>query len=111
MGADFIGFMVIGPRELPDFEGVKATVGDMEYQDEATDEVVSLSKAEVIAMLTDFYSFWKFGSRDGMYRDLPDGSRIHCTGEMSWGDAPDGFGYSMLAFIMNTGLNERLGIE
>lgn len=146
MGADLIGYMVIGPREISlDKVGEATTFAKnniikisnaatsiLEGEEEVIDEAwASISEFDIqdyeindyadfdeksaedysARLVGDLLDFWKNGSRDSAYRDLPNGSRVVFAGDQTWGDTPDGFGYQTLRKSEAIGLLKFFGIE
>lgn len=144
MGADLVGFMVVGPAKLPEnseaaFEAAVQALTQIgtaayllsngeECQAEsileefgALDEMylesyeemrdVEAAKKEAARLIENVYDLWNNGSRDSVWRILPDGKKVLFAGDQTWGDSPDGFGYTTLVEAERINLLEVLGIE
>jgi hypothetical protein len=139
MGADLIGYLVKGPAQIiRTEEEIKSFYHDQcmfyheNYADHeayiATDEVLQLfdeeenlymtfeSEAEFVRFIEDFLWFWNSGgtdARDCNSRFDPDdvGKQIMFCGDMSWGDSPEGFGYTHVDQICRCGFQSWLGLH
>lgn len=122
MGADLLGYMVFGPRTLPSkdvcfkwFEEHKDATGNIcvqEEDEEAGEEEVTMDATEFTVFIESFYEFWPSNSRDSVCRDLPNTDRLVIfAGEPSWGDEPDGHGYTLLKAMTRLSLSTLLGID
>lgn len=65
------------------------------------------------AVVDEFLSVWADGSRDSSFRSLPGDKDkfIMVTGEMTWGDTPEGVAYQAVAGIHHYNLLDELCIE
>lgn len=61
----------------------------------------------------EFIDFWFDGARDSMGRIDPDDPTkvIVFAGDATWGDEPNGYGYTLLKKIIQTGLDDVFGIR
>jgi hypothetical protein len=189
MGADLIGIIAVGPKDLNDDEGFKGAVVDTAHQhiarvreslvrlvcgaaqgviethhprypnltmsldlseckpptegvvvspdewfqmteDEQQDlltevceegEYVEPDMAHVILMgldrvehtLCELHEVWRAGARDVMRRPLPQDNNllIVCAGEPSWGNEPEGLGYTTLRNAFALGIAQAYGLK
>lgn len=136
MGAEQVGFIVVGPVKIPAGR-IKAAAKACSVQRrkllklvapdapryERRDAVLSetgedFNPADIPENpeqdIRAFVDWWNSGgSRDTCSRQDPDNSRqkIVYAGEMSWGDEPQGYGYQMLKKAFAWGVAEALGIR
>ncbi len=137
MGADLIGFMVVGPAHFSK-AAVRAAAkaaqkaldlghvceehhqhGEDDWPDEhaclAVREVLPGEGASAEKIVEEFVKLWtgQSGARDTTYRLDPDNPkrRILFAGDSSWGDEPDGYGYAEIKRALVMGVAEALGIE
>lgn len=146
MGADMIGYMVAGPRNIDESLIAKArdnaryVVGKLndylearELDENATqplrgstaslDDRVQRIITDNCAMgadyfdgfnveefITEFVEFWdRPDSRDAVWRMVGD-QKVVFAGDMSWGDSPSGYGFTMLRDAEELGLTDDLGL-
>lgn len=159
MGAETIGYLVVGPVNLDD--KVEAAVAHVvkesnvaralinlikhipeenldddlvtnicgislvfmnlyEYYGDISDTIDELesyifSEEEAKKVVDDFVNFWQHGARarDTTYRLNPLDSNylIVFSGEQTWGNEPDGYGYTKLKQMFTLGLDEVFGIS
>jgi hypothetical protein len=126
MGADYIGYIVVGPNRPFTEEEIERAVK----------AYVALEQTSVCPSCGDHVSD---GACEGCFEDYPEpdmtpdelrehladwpldyrdvgrrvfkGGLIVCAGEMTWGDEPDGLGYQWLKQVVSWGLGEALGLE
>ena len=144
MGADLIGYLVVGPAKLPEstevaFEyavqaltrvGTAAVLfrdgeedraasilqefGDLdEMYVESYEEMCDIEEAkkEATRLIENIYDLWNSGSRDSCWRFLPNGSKVLFAGDQTWGDSPDGFGYTALLEASRINLLQLFDIQ
>lgn len=133
MGADLIGYLVLGPRQIErstaDFEAFfdqhKSRFEDAAPED--PDVIVpcdteqweaeshALSREAFVKGCEAFVEFWNFNnSRDCASRALPgaeDTRKVMFAGDMSWGDTPEGHGYQCFEFVEKFDLYEFFDLE
>jgi hypothetical protein len=63
------------------------------------------------ALVDDLICVWNNGRADSMSKGLPDGTKVVCAGEMSWGDSPNGLAYTTLRRAEMAGLFPLFGIR
>lgn len=81
-----------------------------EYRHEAADYILGLDATQVVE---DLFCCWHSGYRDTSWRVFGKNNQhrtVFC-GDMSWGDSPDGLGYTALHNAAALGLWEEFGIE
>jgi hypothetical protein len=126
MGADYIGYIVVGPNrpfteeEIERAVGVYKTVEQEtvcpECEERVTDGVCEgcgrdYPKPDMdLDEFRDFLTAWPLNYRDVGRRDYK-GNLLLCAGERTWGDEPGGKGYQWLKRVMSWGLGEALGLE
>ena len=123
MSAELIGYLVRGPYELrePDinkmWEELSQEIEGKEGRfilggDPESDE--DLNYADMMDIISRLREFWPCpcASRDSAFRRDPDNPNLKWvfTGEMTWGDAPDGFGYTVISQAINYGIAEYFDI-
>lgn len=135
MGADLIGYILVGPPSLD--EGLKdsaisaaqeridaatkwcalkdpseedfAPLEKFGFEDEFDAEWASGQDAE--SAVEEFMELWDEGARDAMDRIISDPPmKVLSTGEMSWGDEPEGSFQTAKAAIM-LGIAEIFGVH
>lgn len=132
MGADLIGYMVIGPKGInlgaDDFgsyfdehstQHPDAKVGDPKVMipedlDQWPNDEDGLDREAFVKACEQFVEFWDGeGARDCCFRCLPgaENRKVGFAGEMSWGDAPGGLGYECFDFVAKYDLWEFFGLE
>lgn len=59
-----------------------------------------------------FLHFWNTGARDTISRKDPKNRKrkVVCAGDQTWGDDPDGYGYTVLKSMSALGLFDILGL-
>jgi len=139
MGADLIGYMVIGPKKFDEYVLEKAraylirlqgqidlalnkgeitqelrelvdmsSLGDLHESERSAIEDLDSRFDE--SLIDEFLDLWKYGCRDSCCRPYKD-RQIVFAGEMTWGDTPEGTGYTILEAIEYVGLYKILGLE
>jgi hypothetical protein len=126
MGADYIGYIVVGPNRPFTEEEIERAVGVYKTVEQKT--VCPVCEEQVIAgvcggcgrdypepdmtpdELREHLADWPLDYRD-VGRRVFKGRLIVCAGEMTWGDEPDGLGYQWLKQVVSWGLGEALGLE
>jgi len=131
MGADLIGYLVVGPSTLdetkkdavialfdlwvektkgldegddPDLANIEMPDGRILSLDDLMDTTTVLGHwRDGADFAENLWTWWVRGSRDCASREMP-GDKGRCilfAGEMSWGDIPDGWGYRVLDTILH----------
>lgn len=131
MGADLIGYLVVGPSTLDEEkksavaalidlwmektkhldEGADPNVRDIEMPDGRMMSLDDLMDVTTVLsywengekFVENLWAWWEKGSSDSASRLMP-GKKDRCilfAGEMSWGDTPEGWGYQVLDTIMH----------
>lgn len=141
MGMDLIGFLVVGPahleegkreeakRHLQDLrekvESVQANLGEEDYPEDYPDFLPKFSgdletdwddlqdALENKSLVEDLFAVWEDGARDAACRIHPgdESQAILFAGEGSWGQEPEGWGYTTLKHAYYLGLWEIVGIR
>lgn len=131
MGADLIGYLVVGPNKLdedkksavialfdlwaektkglddgddPEAATIEMEDGRMASLDDVMDITAVLGHwRDGAAFVEALWGWWDRGSKDSASREMPgDPTRcIYFAGEMTWGDTPEGLGYELLDTIMH----------
>jgi hypothetical protein len=137
MGADQIGYLLIGPETLSETKIAAATrevkainaeltnykEGDRlspeakwflecktcEYIENVEDIEGLLADPE--ELLDEIVEAWNGGYRDVATKALPNRKQAFWAGGMSWGDSPDGAGYKAMEAAYAYGIFETLGIS
>ena len=71
-------------------------------------------KGQPEKLVEEFLELWHGGSRDSDSRAIPKDKlkrKVVFTGDMSWGDEPDGYGFTMLKRADQSGLLDIYGVE
>lgn len=136
MGADLLGMLVKGPREIGSLEAkkerfLKRLDATKEWVKDFQDDVVRDGPSWVVCVDPEFdgdtilemdpeimweetLELWRRGqARDCFWRQDPQNPKmkIMFCGEPSWGDPPEGHGYQTLRRAEMVGLLEILGIK
>jgi hypothetical protein len=137
MGADLIGYMAVGPTRLPDTpEALAAAVAvaterqqkvALAFADgESVDSVridgsyyeaydaENIAALDPVALVEAFVDLWNEGrARDVCWRELPTDPPTKClfAGDMSWGEEPEGHGYTTLRDADRLGLWHFYGLK
>lgn len=137
MGADLICWMLMGPEEIKLSRGLRQNVlnkcnevvfaakqvvaGKANKKQRALvsdlDEVETenLCETDPETVLDSFLNVWNGGEgRDVNFRVFKVGGKTRkflVSGDMSWGDEPDGYGYQTIGEARRLGLFPLLGIE
>lgn len=139
MGADLLGYMLAGPVEIREnrdkaikkametVEKCKAIEDPDPCEDfEINENILSGAEVESIALMeeaeveefvNEFINCWEsdgcFGrdSTSRVFSTCCDHMRVSFAGGMSWGDEPEGLGYTMLKQACLLGVAEALELE
>lgn len=132
MGADQIGFLVVGPDEISP-KAVEKAAGIL-FRKQHDDTTCSYcgdsvedgmcngcglhipsfpSKEEALAYVQNLADQWPPDWRDCCVRSSPFGKNklLVYAGDMSGGDEPSGGGYEYLKFLLASGISGALGIR
>lgn len=101
--------------EKPIFSGVKCQAG-IDSADQFKDNgfLVEMIEEDVEKLVKNFVEWWRTcEGRDTAGRSLPSdkNQKIVVCGEMSWGDSPEGYGYTTMNRAYWYEIPERLGIH
>lgn len=137
MGADLIGFLVKGPKNL-DPKLKEAAIGlasnvigecllyvgtdrlnDIKFENDSplkdldTCDIERISCLDPEELIDSLLDVWAGNARDTACRLDPDdpSQSILFTGEMTWGDEPSGYGYDTVRDAAHLGLFELFGIR
>jgi hypothetical protein len=140
MGADQIGYLLIGPsklsaaklakaarliekinKEIRNYKDGDKVSSDVKYFLEARtgdtiEAVVDCDYLEGILeepddLISEIKAAWAGSYRDVAARDIGGGKRIFYAGGMSWGDTPDGAGYEAMDAAYAYGVLDIIGID
>jgi hypothetical protein len=137
MGADLLTIIVTGPTKLKrskalearllkranaTIEAAKRARKDPKFlwlnneflQDFDESEINDIADTDANQTLADLYNVWDGAARDAACRVIKQEGkplRIVVAGDMSWGDEPDGYGYTTLRDAARLGFFAPLGID
>lgn len=74
-------------------------------------DVEELADIDADRLTTEVVDVWRTGARDTACRDLPDGTRVLFTGATSYGETPDGYGYTTMTRAEKLGILDLMGIK
>lgn len=76
-------------------------------------ELRVVAKLDPEKIVQDLVQVWNHGSRDSTWRPVPGHRNLvgHVSGELSWGDEPDGYGYQTLKKANLLGIFPIFGIQ
>lgn len=122
MGCDLITYMVVGKPKIKKTKAQVAAYWKKHQEflklDESTEEIAVPneykegfeSSAEFAEFVKEFVKFWNFpGARDTNARTFGKGKskrQIVVSGDMSWGDEPDGYGYQLFRRVFDNELGD-----
>jgi len=126
MGANYVGYIVIGPnrpfteeeieRAVKVYKTVEQETVCPECEERVTDGVCEGCGRDYpepdmdLDEFREYLTSWPLDYRDVGWRVYKD-KRVVCAGEMTWGDEPDGSGYQWFKRILSWGLADALGLE
>jgi hypothetical protein len=126
MGADYIGYIVVGPnrpfteeeieRAVESYRHVEPEKVCTECEERVVDGVCEGCGADFpapdmsIDELRAYLAEWPINYRDVGCRSYKERTII-CAGDRTWGDRPTGAGYEWCQCVMSWGLGEALGLE
>jgi hypothetical protein len=75
--------------------------------------VIHHDSADVQKAMSDFRTVWRGETRDSASRLLPDNpdKQVVFAGERTWGDEPEGYGYTSLRDARALGIAQAYGVE
>lgn len=77
-------------------------------------DITSAVKVDIQALVAEIVQFWNdpnASARDSVCRNISGTEKVVFCGEMSWGDEPSGYGYSLLKMVHVLDILEPLGIR
>mgnify|MGYP001584478623 FL=1 len=96
------------------YDAAGKVMDDEFWAERFVNQCMEPASLKAFADFDEFVEWWNGGhndARDTMTRGLPDGRVIVSCGDMSYGDEPEGRGYTLVRDMALLGVFKHLGIE